>query len=211
MKIIPFMYNDIDDLCSNTYVIIDSKNRCVIIDPSKDSDGLINYVLKNNLNPQAILLTHGHVDHFKGAKRFIERFNTPLYISFLDSPFLNDTYLNCSKMLGEEITLDIKPITLCDNEIIKLLDEDIVALATPYHTHGSMSYYIERSNALFSGDSLFLGTIGRTDLPTGNRKQLLSSLSKIFALDANTRVYPGHGLNTYLKDETNTIKFVKGL
>lgn len=211
MKIIPFYYNDIDDLCSNTYVLIDSKNKCVVIDPSKDSEALMNYIIKNNLSLLAILLTHGHIDHFKGAKHLISRFNTPLYISFLEKDFLNDSHLNCSKYLGEENVLDVEPITLVDKEVIKLLDEDIVALATPYHTAGSMCYYIKSMKVLFSGDSLFKGNIGRSDLPTGNRKEIFSTLNKIFSLDLDTKVYPGHGQTTYLKDETDIIKFVKGL
>ena len=182
MKIVTFSYKDVDDLCSNTYVIIDSKNRCVVIDPSKDNDSLTNYLIKNDLNIVGILLTHGHLDHFKGAKRLISRFNTPLYISFLDECFLKDVHLNCSKYIGEEYTLDFKSKTLIDNEVISLLDEEIVALATPSHTAGSMCYYIKTQKALFSGDSLFKGTIGRTDLPTGNRKQILPSLQRIFSL-----------------------------
>lgn len=211
MKIIPFYYNDIDDLCSNTYLLIDNKNNCVIIDPSKDSGALVNYLIKNNLTPVAILLTHGHIDHFKGAKHIISTFDTPLYISFLDKDFLGDSHLNCSKYLGEENTIDIIPITLVDKEVIKLLEEDIVALATPYHTAGSMCFYIKSMKVLFSGDSLFKGNIGRYDLPTGNRKEIFASLTKIFNLDLDTKVYPGHGPTTYLKDEKDIIKFVKGL
>ena len=211
MRIIPFMYNDVDDICANTYVVIDSRNRCVIIDPSKDNDSIINYVVKNDLTPVGILLTHGHIDHFRGAYRLISRFNTPLYISFDDALFLGDSYLNCSKMMGAETTLDVKPIELIDGEVIKLLDEDIVALATPYHTIGSMCFHLKESKVLFTGDSLFLGTIGRSDLPTGNRKQIFTSLAKIFSLDLSTECYPGHGLRTVLKNEENIIKFVKGI
>ena len=190
MRIIPFMYNDVDDICANTYVVIDSRNRCVIIDPSKDNDSIIHYVVKNDLTPVGILLTHG---------------------SFDDAPFLGDSYLNCSKMMGAETTLDVKTIELIDGEVIKLLDEDIVALATPYHTIGSMCFHLKESKVLFTGDSLFLGTIGRSDLPTGNRKQIFTSLAKIFSLDLSTECYPGHGLRTVLKNEENIIKFVKGI
>ena len=107
MKIIPFVYNDIDDLCANTYVLTDKSNNCIIIDPSKKYDGLVNYVKKNNLNLKAVLITHSHIDHFRGAELLINTFNVPLYIGFYDAPALKDSYLNCSQLLGETQSLNV--------------------------------------------------------------------------------------------------------
>ena len=114
MKIIPFVYNDIDDLCANTYVLIDKSNNCIIIDPSKKYDGLVNYVKKNGLNLKAVLITHSHIDHFRGAELLINTFNVPLYIGFYDAPALKDSYLNCSQLLGETQSLDVKANTISE-------------------------------------------------------------------------------------------------
>ena len=97
MKIIPFTYDAYDDLISNTYLVIDNKNQCVVIDPGCAYQGVVNYVKKNNLTPKAILLTHGHFDHMRGIDIFEKEFLVPLYVGFLDLDNLQDISLNCSK------------------------------------------------------------------------------------------------------------------
>ena len=201
MKIIPFVYQDIDDLCANTYVLIDDSNNCVIIDPSKKYDGLVNYVKKNELNLKAVLITHSHVDHFRGAELLINTFNVPLYIGFYDAPALKDNYLNCSLLIGQDLVLNIEPKTISEDDVITLLDEPINIIDTPYHTCGAVCYYLANSKALFSGDSLFYRSVGRSDLPTSDRKKQSSSLEKILSLPEETKVFPGHGTSTTIKAE----------
>ena len=201
MKIIPFVYNDIDDLCANTYVLIDKSNNCIIIDPSKKYDGLVNYVKKNNLNLKAVLITHSHIDHFRGAELLINTFDAPLYIGFYDAPVLKDSYLNCSQLLGEAQSLNVKANTISEEDIITLLDEPINVIDTPYHTCGAVCYYLKESNILFSGDSLFYRGVGRSDLPTSDKKKQSISLEKILNLPEETKVYPGHGPSTTIKAE----------
>lgn len=201
MKIIPFIYKDIDDLCANTYVLIDNSNNCVVIDPSKEYDGLVNYIKKNELNIKAVLLTHSHCDHFRGAELLIKTFNIPLYIGFYDAPGLKDPILNCSIMLGQNKTLNIEPITISEGQTISVLDEEIYVIDTPYHTCGSVCYYLKESKALFSGDSLFCRGVGRSDLPTSVRKMQSSSLKKILSLPEDVKVFCGHGPNTSIEIE----------
>lgn len=211
MKIIPFYYDDYDDLFANSYIVIDEDNNCIIIDPSKDYDGLIKYIEKNSLTPKAILLTHGHYDHIRGVERLINYFSIPYYISFDEVDLLFDPYKNCSKMMSSPYVIDKKPITISDKEILKILKEDILCIATPFHTKGSMCFYFKDSKILFSGDSLFIGSVGRSDLPTGNIRDFPNSIRKIINLDDETIIYPGHGEKTNLKAEKKFNYYLKNI
>ena len=124
IQVIPFIYEDRDELYANTYVLIDESKQCVIIDPAKDYDGLVNYVKKNNLTPKGILLTHGHADHIRGVDRLVVAFNIPVYIGFDDLDKLTDSYLNCAEFLGEEVIVKAKAETVADKDVLHLLNED---------------------------------------------------------------------------------------
>ena len=202
MKIIPFTYDAYDDLISNTYLVIDNKNQCVVIDPGCAYQGVVNYVKKNNLTPKAILLTHGHFDHMRGIDIFEKEFLVPLYVGFLDLDNLQDISLNCSKDF-ENGPVIIKTLGLGvnENDIIDVLEEKIYILETPFHTRGSLCFYLKDSKALFSGDTLFKRGIGRTDLKGGNPRDVYPSLKKVFALPEDTKVYPGHGPMTTIGNE----------
>ena len=201
MKVIPFYYDDFDDLFANTYVLIDEKSQCVVIDPSKQYDGIINYIKKNNLIIKGVLLTHGHFDHIRGVDLLINEFKCPLYLGFEEIDFLTNPVLNCSRYMSEDYIVNAKAITVSDGEMLKILDEDIVCISTPYHTIGSVCYYIPSSNILFTGDFLFKGSVGRCDLPTGTPRTLNSSMSKLLKLPDITKIYPGHGPSSSLKEE----------
>ena len=204
MKIIPFIYDDYDDLFSNTYVLIDSENNCLVIDPSKQYSGTINYIQKNHLSLKGILLTHGHYDHIRGVDLLVNEFKVPVFIGFDEEDLIRDAFKNCSFMLGNAYHYENELTTLSDGEILKLLNEDIVCIATPFHTLGSICYYLPSSNALFSGDFLFKGSVGRSDLPTGTPKTFDSSIKKILVLPEDTKIYPGHGPFSTLKEEKIT-------
>ena len=201
VKVIPFYYDDDDDLFANTYIVIDDRNQCIVIDPSKDCPGIVNYIKKNNLILKGILLTHGHFDHIRGVNNLYEEFHTPIYIGFEEVDLLTNPELNCSYMMSSPYIIDIKPITISDNEVIHLLDENIVCIHTPFHTVGSYCYLFKESKILFTGDSLFKGSVGRSDLPTGNIKDFPSSMAKIKALDDDLKIFPGHGPSSNLAFE----------
>jgi glyoxylase-like metal-dependent hydrolase (beta-lactamase superfamily II) len=202
LKVIPFIYKDEDDLCANTYLIIDEENNALVVDPSSIKDGVINYIKRENLSLKGILLTHGHIDHFRGVLNIVNNFNCDVYISYLDASFLSDSYYNCSLFLGKEETYNREVKTLADNEIITLLKDEIRVIFTPYHTEGSVCFYSKVNNILFSGDSLFKNSIGRYDLPTSNFKKMKESLEKLMALPKETKVYPGHGQFTTIGNES---------
>lgn len=199
MRIEAFCYNSKEELASNTYVLIQGK-ECLVVDPSCDYDGVIDFIINNNLTPKAILLTHAHYDHIRGVNRFIKRFNLPLYCHELDIPALKDPRLNCSDELN--ITVDTEAIPVFDNQELNLLkDETIKVIHTPFHTVGSVCYYFKNSKMLISGDTLFKYTIGRDDLITSCPSQKRDSLRKLTLLPKETKVYPGHSQTTTIRDE----------
>ena len=209
MKVVSFIYEeDIDELCANTYILIDSFNSCVVIDPSKDNDKIVNYINKNKLNLKAILITHSHVDHFRGAKVLIDTYNVPFYIGFNDEPALKDEYLNCSSLLNEHTILEVSPISVSEKDTINVLEEEIKVIDTPYHTCGGVCYYLKDSGLLFSGDSLFNNGYGRTDLPTSVRSKTIDTIKKLLKLPENTKVYPGHGLTITINEEVEFNKYL---
>lgn len=209
MKVIPFIYEDIDDVVANCYVIINEKNNCVVVDPSVDYDGVINFIKKNNLVCRGVLLTHAHFDHMRGVDRTCKQLNAKLYVGFDDIPALTNARLNGPCMDGCGVVISTIPESICDNQILHLLDEDIKVIYTPYHTVGSVSYYLEKSGMVFTGDSLFKMSVGRDDFPTSKHSLQRDSISKLMRLPDNVKVYPGHGRFTSIGDERMLNPFVK--
>ena len=209
MKIVPFYYDDYDDLFANTYVLIDSDNNCLVIDPSKQYSGIINYIQKNNLTLKGVLLTHGHYDHIRGVELLINSFNMPVYIGFDEVDLIKDPYKNCSFMLGNPYSFEKELTSVSDQEILKLLNEVIVCIGTPFHTQGSICYYLPKSGVLFTGDFLFKGSVGRSDLPTGTPRTFSSSIAKLMVLPDDTKIYPGHGPSSTLKEEKMTNPYLR--
>lgn len=209
MKIIPFYYDDIDDLLSNTYVLIDDNDDCLVIDPGREYNGIINFIKKNNYHLKGILLTHGHYDHIRGVDLLFNEFKCPIFIGFDEVDLIMDPYQNCSLMLGNSYSCSKELTTVSDKEILKLLNEDILCISTPFHTRGSICYYLPNSKILLTGDFLFKGSVGRSDLPTGSPKTFSSSINKILSLPEDTKIYPGHGPSTTLKMEKMTNPFLR--
>ena len=210
MRVEKFNYNDRDDLCANTYVLSDEQNKAVIIDPAVDNDGTISFLENHHLTPVAILLTHAHFDHIRGVKRLVDKYQLPVYIHFLEEPSLLDPYKNCSMLMGESEIVDVKDKlkTVIDKQVLKILDSDIVVIHTPYHTEGSVCYYLPKENLLFSGDTLFRGSVGRTDLPTSTPKYMRETFDKLKVLPKETKIYPGHESNSTIEYELSFNRFL---
>ena len=209
MKVIPFIYNDIDDLMANTYLFSDGMN-CVVIDPSKDYEGIVNYISKNNLKLKGVLLTHGHYDHMRGVKNLLKYTDIPLFIGFYDVDNLKDSQKNLSNLFSNEnIIIDKEPISVYDKQEIALLKEPIIVLETPFHTRGSVCYYLKDSKILFSGDTLFKYSIGRDDLYGACPKERKTTLAKLMSLHDDVKIYPGHGEFSSIGEERKYNPFVK--
>ncbi|MBQ6731254.1 MAG: MBL fold metallo-hydrolase [Bacilli bacterium] len=208
-KVVPFIYEDRDDLYANTYVLIDDDKKCVVIDPAKAYDGLVNYIKKNDLTLKAILLTHGHADHIRGVDTLVNAFNAPVYIGFEDLDMLSDTFTNCSEFLGENITVKAKAETLIDNEILHLIKEDIQVIATPYHTAGGVCFYLKDSGILFTGDFIIPHGVGRSDLPNAKPHEFNKSIAKILKLPISVKIYGGHERTSTLETELRINQYLK--
>ena len=209
IQVVPFIYEDKDDLYANTYVLIDETKQCVVVDPAKSYNGLVNYIIKNSLSLKGILLTHGHADHIRGVDALVDAFKVPVYIGFDDLDKLTDTFSNCSEFLGEKVVVKAKAETLADNDVLHLLSEDIRVIYTPYHTSGGVCFYLKDSGILFTGDFIIPHGIGRCDLPTSKPRELTNSMSKIVRLPKSVKIYGGHEGSSTLEIEMRINRYVK--
>lgn len=182
----------------NTYLVYEhDSHQALLIDPAEDSPTLLNRINELGFTEVTIFLTHGHADHLAGVDYFRRKIKgAKVAISHADAPMLGDPDLNLSSWLGD-------PISLPDADII-LKDKDKFGpggevVAIPGHTPGGLALILP--GMVFSGDTLFAGSIGRSDFPGGDGKQLIENIkSKIFTL-SNRQVFPGHGPETTIADE----------
>ena len=194
-------------MSTNCYLLINENTKeAVVIDPGAQSSLIISKITDLNLKPVAILLTHGHFDHIMAAEDLAETYNIKIYASEEETELLSDCSLNCSNLIRTNFTLEAD-ILLVNGEIISLAGFDIEVIGTPGHTNGGVSYYIEDEGVVFTGDTLFFESIGRTDFPTGDIRSLSNSIVKhLFTLPEEVIAYPGHGDVTSIKHEkTNNL------
>lgn len=189
---------------TNCYIIFDEKSKeTMCIDPAGDVDKieyLIKEVLKGKL--KYIYLTHCHGDHIGGVTELKKRCGGKILIHRFDSIGLNDSKINLSSIIDiPEIELEADS-RIDDKDLLHLGNLEFKVLHTPGHTKGSTSLYCEKEGCLFSGDTIFYGTWGRTDLPTSSREDIMKSITeKILTLPDDTIIYPGHGKPTMVKNE----------
>lgn len=189
MDITPIIYRQFS---ANTYLVGTKGGPVIVIDPGLDSDSLAKTISENHAGVAAILLTHGHFDHIGGVDRLVKEFGCPVYIHEADAELFYNPRLNGSHSFRNDIEITASPITFGDDEVIELLGERIETIHTPFHTQGSSCFFFPGLNAIFTGDTLFRGAIGRTDLPGGSEKSIPASLAKLRKLAPSLLVYPGH-------------------
>ncbi len=189
-------------ISTNSYVI-HQDSEAVLIDPAEFKP-IHQFLQDQQLLPKAILLTHGHFDHIRGLPYLLETFpDAPVYMHESEIDFLGDSRLNCSYLDSgiPPVSLNIKALGVSDNDALYLLKKDIRVVHTPFHTRGSVCYYIPQEKMIFTGDTLFRSAIGRSDLPTGSPRSIVQSLAKLKSLPPETKVYPGHEKSTTIERE----------
>jgi hydroxyacylglutathione hydrolase len=194
----------------NCYLVWSKEEKVgVIIDPGDEDELILERIEKNGITPKAILLTHGHADHIGAVKPLKEKLNIPLYIGHGDENMLESPSANVSLMFGFKITCPPPDHILKDSDVISFGPLKFSIFATPGHSPGGICYFIEK--VLFCGDTLFNGSIGRTDLPGGDYRQLIESIDKnILSLPDEIICYPGHGPRTTVGDERKHNPFLTG-
>lgn len=193
---------------TNCYVVINVKTReCFIIDPGASGKQLAEKIRQDNFTPVAVLLTHGHFDHTGAAKTLAEEFDIKVYAHEAEEDTLHDPQKNVSWMAGTKECYDAD-VFLKDGEILTLADFEIKVLHTPGHTEGGCCYYIAKEGVIFTGDTLFAQSVGRTDFPGGSMSQIVRSireklmtLNEAGNLETDIMVYPGHNEPTTIETE----------
>jgi len=184
---------------SNRFVVYDEvSKKCIIIDSGEKADSVIKKIDELGLTPELLINTHGHFDHAAADDKIREKYNIPLAIHEIDVEMLCDPYKNASVMTGKDLYVKAPEIILKEG-IYKTSFCDYSVIHTPGHTQGSVCILIDKW--LFSGDTLFKGTIGRTDFFGGSAEMMKKSLQKIKQFDKDTEVFPGHGDSTCISDE----------
>ena len=211
MKIKSFTFNYFQE---NSFVIYDDSKDCIIIDPGcysvEEEEELENFITKNNLTPVKVINTHCHIDHILGNNFVINKWNIDLYIHELEVSILNNAK-EISSIYGFE-KYKISPLPnkfLSEGDTINFGRSKLDILYTPGHSPGHICLYHKKENILISGDIIFKGSVGRTDLPGGNHQTLIQSIhKKILPMPDNTVIFCGHGPSTILEKEKKENPFL---
>ncbi|MGZ3845344.1 MAG: MBL fold metallo-hydrolase [Flavisolibacter sp.] len=207
----PFTFNPVQE---NTYVVYNEKGHCCIIDPgcyfASEEQQLKDFIEQNSLKPIYLLNTHCHLDHIFGNKFIYKTYGLTLWLNKSEKQVLD--YGPASGQLWQMPfdNYDAELNLIEEGDVIRLDDDELTVLFTPGHSPGHVSFYCKNDKFVISGDVLFEGSVGRTDLPGGDFTILKESiLTKLYTLPAETIVYPGHGDTTTIGDEMKTNPFVK--
>lgn len=189
------------ELQANCY-LLEEEGKCILIDPADDANFLLEEMSRQNLELVALLATHGHFDHVMAAGEIQLSYRVPLYIGEKDVFLINRLKETAKHFLGYEPFITkpsiIEPIL---SDELLLNGWKIRVIRTPGHTPGSISYYLPDQEIVFTGDTLFQGAVGRTDLSYSSKPDLRQSLIKLYELPEQAVVYPGHGEETTILAE----------
>lgn len=189
-------------LGENAYLIgADGQKNCAVIDPG-EAGPVLSALEKSGLTCEAILLTHGHFDHIGGVREVKEKTGAKIYIHEADAGMLQSGRLSLAVLVGGHVPSAEADVLLRGGETLTIAGLNIRVLHTPGHTKGGVCYAIESERALFSGDTLFHTDAGRTDFPGGSAEDLFRSITeRLYTLEGDYAVYPGHEESTTLNEE----------
>ena len=187
----------VGEVMTNCYFAVNEDTmEVLVIDPGDGAGRLAEKMREKNLIPRAVLLTHGHFDHAMAAGKIAEEFQIPVYAEEHEKETLNNPAVNLSGMIGNRESYHADEFVK-DGDVLSLAGFTIKVLFTPGHTQGGCCFYFEEEQALFSGDTLFHDSVGRTDFPGGSASVLLKSIEdKLMPLPGQVNVYPGHNDTT---------------
>ena len=198
----PFAQNAPIIFCSET-------NKCAFVDPGGDADFLLQIAKENNLIPEKILLTHGHADHAGAAMEIAQILNIKIEGPHKEDKFLLDSLQNQGEMFGMQARNCVPNKWLEDGDTVTVGNSALEVIFTPGHTPGHVIFFSNESNLALVGDVIFRGSIGRTDLPRGNHKDLIDSISKkLWPLGNDVEFICGHGPNSTFGNERSSNPFV---
>lgn len=188
---------------TNCYLVANESTReGIIIDPGFEPERITAMVRKDGVKARAVLITHAHFDHISKARETADALGVPVLAPAADQELMTNCHSNLSALMGYGSVTLVPDRLLEDKEILKLAGMEIHCLLTPGHTPGGMSYYIPAAKAVFSGDTLFLESVGRTDFPGGSMSAIVHSIRDVLmTLPDDTEVYPGHGALTTIGHE----------
>jgi len=198
---------------TNCYVLRESAaaKDCLIVDAGLGAGELIAYLTEHKLNPVAAVLTHGHIDHIASVAALREHYpHIKVYIHKLDAKLLTEPQHNLSALTGRLFSAEPADSLLQEKSIIQQAGITLTVLHTPGHTPGGVCLYSKDEGLVFTNDSLFAESVGRTDFPGGSTTQLLRSIKdKLLTLPDQTVVYPGHGPSTTIAHEKAHNQFLR--
>lgn len=208
MKVYPLALGPLQTVC----YIVSNNQKAVAIDPGANAGQIIRYLGTKKLELEAILLTHGHFDHIGAVNELAEKYQVPIYAHKKEKEYFDHPEINLSPMVHQTLVLNpnFNYQYLVDDAHFTCLEADVQVFHVPGHTTGSLCYYFAQDEMVFTGDTLFKGSIGRTDFIYGNHDQLVSGIKrKLLNLPAQTLVYPGHGDCTTVEEEIQSNPFLR--
>lgn len=210
-KVLTFRFNPFRE---NSYLVWDETGNAAIIDPGfydeTEASALYSKIKEKGITPTVILLTHAHFDHIYGVSECASKYDIPVMMAPQDKEILEEDgdFAVSYGLKRPDVSFNTTP--LADGQIIKVGNTDFQVIATPGHSPGGVCFYVSEANVLFSGDTLFAGSIGRTDNLWGDYDKLIVSImDKIMGLPGNVTVFPGHGHQTGIAEERTHNPFLQ--
>ncbi|MDU2374100.1 MAG: MBL fold metallo-hydrolase [Peptoniphilus harei] len=199
----------VGQLQENCFVLFDENKDAFVVDPGGSSENIIEAIEKNSLNIKYILLTHGHFDHVGAVASLVKKYKAPVYLSKEDRAFLESPKEVRVSAFGMQIEAAEVDVFVKEGDEIPFSEGNIKVIETPGHTLGSVCYLFE--NYLFAGDTLFNGSIGRTDFPESDHSLMVESLKKLKKLDDEIYVLSGHGPESQISYEKMANPYLRQL